>query len=290
VTLTLCAFITLIPAEASFQIFFSLVITLGTLVVGANYNPYLQPGDDILYQFCQVSLALAMATGLLEKASAAFQDSFFGPILIVGSITNVVLGITLVASEAVKVFFGDQVEEVIARKSLVKRDSGGSLVKKKKPTLQDLGREVVQRNSAALAMLRSKRKQSTAVVPEDRVLSSIGVYKNIPHLVLLHLSIPTSLLGTLFKACMCALFLPPARSLSPVILLPLLLPPPLPSLRCIPARPECPECPESLPWSPKCPESLPGSSYVYGSGQRSTEVVQSGTTSSTVGWPADVEA
>jgi hypothetical protein len=74
-TLILCGIVTLIPAEGASQVFVSLAASSVTMVLFANCNPYLHHSDDLLAQFCQLSLMLAMAIGLLEKASTSFQVS-----------------------------------------------------------------------------------------------------------------------------------------------------------------------------------------------------------------------
>ena len=72
-TLVLCGIVTLIPAEGASQVFISLATSIATMMLFANCNPYINSGDDLLAQFCQISLTLAMAVGLLEKASKSFQ-------------------------------------------------------------------------------------------------------------------------------------------------------------------------------------------------------------------------
>jgi hypothetical protein len=72
-TLILCGLVTLIPAEGASQVFLSLAVSIGMMVLFGNCNPYSNEGDDLLAQFCQISLTLAMAVGLLEKASESFQ-------------------------------------------------------------------------------------------------------------------------------------------------------------------------------------------------------------------------
>ena len=73
VTLILCGLVTLIPASGVSQVFISLVVSMGMMILFANCNPYLSKSDDILAQFCQLSLTFAMAVGILEKAAESFQ-------------------------------------------------------------------------------------------------------------------------------------------------------------------------------------------------------------------------
>jgi hypothetical protein len=93
-TLIFCALVTMLPADGASQVFFALFLSVVMLVVAANYNPYLQASDDLLYQVCQVFLALAMAIGLLEKASESFSYRIFGPILIGGSCLVLGVGVS----------------------------------------------------------------------------------------------------------------------------------------------------------------------------------------------------
>ena len=77
-TLILCGLVTLIPAEGASQVFIALVTSVGMMMLFSNCNPYTNGSDDVLAQFCQLSLTLALSIGLLEKASESFQDAFFG--------------------------------------------------------------------------------------------------------------------------------------------------------------------------------------------------------------------
>ena len=51
---------------------------MAMLVLLSNCRPYTNGSDDVLAQFCQFSLTLALSIGLLEKASDSFQDDVFG--------------------------------------------------------------------------------------------------------------------------------------------------------------------------------------------------------------------
>ncbi len=76
-TLMLCGLVTLLPASGASQVFVSLVVSIGMLVLFANCKPYLSKGDDLLAQFCQLSLTFAIAVGILEMASESFQVFIF---------------------------------------------------------------------------------------------------------------------------------------------------------------------------------------------------------------------
>jgi hypothetical protein len=51
----------------------SLVVSAGMLLLYANCKPYLSKSDDVLAQFCQLSITFAIAVGILEMASESFQ-------------------------------------------------------------------------------------------------------------------------------------------------------------------------------------------------------------------------
>ncbi len=76
-TLVLCGLVTLLPASGASQVFLSLVVSIGTMLLLANCKPYLNKNDDILAQFCQISLTFVMAVGILEMASESFQVRVF---------------------------------------------------------------------------------------------------------------------------------------------------------------------------------------------------------------------
>jgi hypothetical protein len=76
-TLILCGLVTLLPASGASQVFVSLVVSIGTMILLANCKPYLNKNDDILAQFCQISLTFVIAVGILEKASESFQVCVF---------------------------------------------------------------------------------------------------------------------------------------------------------------------------------------------------------------------
>ena len=58
----------------------------------ANVNPYIHSSDDILAQLCQGALSLTMTIGLLDMAAVEFQDSYYGPLLVICTTMQVVLG------------------------------------------------------------------------------------------------------------------------------------------------------------------------------------------------------
>jgi hypothetical protein len=76
-TLILCGLVTLLPASGASQVFVSLVVSIGMLILFANCKPYMSKSDDLLAQFCQLSLTFAMALGILEMASESFQVYIF---------------------------------------------------------------------------------------------------------------------------------------------------------------------------------------------------------------------
>ena len=99
VTLIMCGLITLIPAEGSSQVFVSLVVSTGMMLLFANCHPYLNFTDDILAQFCQLVLTFALAVGILEMASESFQDPLYGPLLVVATTTNLVFGVVIIGTD-----------------------------------------------------------------------------------------------------------------------------------------------------------------------------------------------
>ncbi len=76
-TLILCGLVTLLPASGASQVFVSLVVSIGMMILFANCKPYMSKSDDVLAQFCQLSLTFAMAVGILEMASESFQVCIF---------------------------------------------------------------------------------------------------------------------------------------------------------------------------------------------------------------------
>jgi hypothetical protein len=102
VTLLLCGPVLLLPAEAASQVFIQLFVSTAMAVALANKKPYLHSSDDLLAQLCQVALSFAMAVGLLEMAATSFQDQYYGPILIVCTTVQFLLGFIAAFVEWVK--------------------------------------------------------------------------------------------------------------------------------------------------------------------------------------------
>jgi len=72
-TLIFCALITMVPADGASQVFISLMLSIGMMVLLGNTRPYSNSSDDLLAQICQTSLTFSMLVGLLELASLGFQ-------------------------------------------------------------------------------------------------------------------------------------------------------------------------------------------------------------------------
>ena len=72
-TLIFSALVTVLPTEGASQVFVSLMVSVGVMMLFANAHPYSESSDDILAQFCQTSLTFSTAVGLLELASMEFQ-------------------------------------------------------------------------------------------------------------------------------------------------------------------------------------------------------------------------
>lgn len=100
-TLILCGPLTLIPVEGASQVFISMAVSMFMMSLFANCRPYIDFSNDILQQFCQVSLTFAMAVGLLERASESSRDVLFGPLLIICTCLNLGLGVAVVGFEFV---------------------------------------------------------------------------------------------------------------------------------------------------------------------------------------------
>ena len=100
-TLILCGPVTLVPVEGASQVFISMVVSLFMMLLFSNCRPYVDFSNDVLAQFCQVSLTFAMAVALLEKASDSSRDALFGPLLIICTSLNLGLGVGVVVLEFV---------------------------------------------------------------------------------------------------------------------------------------------------------------------------------------------
>jgi len=100
-----------LPAEGASQVFVSLVVSVGMMVLLANTRPYANFSDDVLAQFCQTSLTFSLAVGLLEIASVEFQDALFGPLLVTCTFLNLLVGFGTITVEFAMAAFPDTVEE-----------------------------------------------------------------------------------------------------------------------------------------------------------------------------------
>ena len=98
-TLILCGPVTLVPIEGASQVFVSMVVSMFMMSLFANCRPYVDFSNDVLAQFCQVSLTFAMAVALLEKALESSRDALFGPLLIICTSLNLGLGVGVVVLE-----------------------------------------------------------------------------------------------------------------------------------------------------------------------------------------------
>jgi hypothetical protein len=61
----------------------------------SNVNPYIHSSDEVLAQLCQGTLSLAMTIELLEMYSVEFQDSYYGPLLLVCTMVQMIRGIVV---------------------------------------------------------------------------------------------------------------------------------------------------------------------------------------------------
>jgi len=104
-TLIFSALATMLPVEGASQVFVSLMVSAGMVVLFAYTRPYIDFRDNVLAQFCQMSLSFTLAVGLLELASAEFQDALFGPILVVCTSLNLLVGFGVIVVEFLVVTF-----------------------------------------------------------------------------------------------------------------------------------------------------------------------------------------
>merc|ERR1740130_749799 len=98
----------------------------------SNCKPYTNGSDDVLAQFCQLSLTLALSVGLLEKASESFQDAFFGPLLIVGTTTNLALGVIVIVSDFLATAMPETLEATAKRLTHLTSKEGNKKKKNRK--------------------------------------------------------------------------------------------------------------------------------------------------------------
>jgi hypothetical protein len=99
VTLLLCGPMLLLPTGAASNVFLQLLVSAAMGLALANSNPYVHASDDVLAQLCQSALTLAMLVGLLEMAAESFQDKYYGPILVVCTTAQFVLGFVVAGFE-----------------------------------------------------------------------------------------------------------------------------------------------------------------------------------------------
>ena len=111
-TLILCGLVHMIPTEGASQVFISLAVTVGMLLIYAKCSPYISVSDDVLAQICQVSIAFALSVGLLEKASESFQDPVYGPLLVGSTALSLGLGFMVVSLDFYAAVFPDKAEKV----------------------------------------------------------------------------------------------------------------------------------------------------------------------------------
>ena len=98
-TLLLCGPMLLLPTGAASNVFLQLLVSAAMGLALANSNPYVHASDDVLAQLCQSALTLAMLVGLLEMAAESFQDKYYGPILVVCTTAQFVLGFVVAGFE-----------------------------------------------------------------------------------------------------------------------------------------------------------------------------------------------
>ncbi len=98
-TLLLCGPLLLLPGEAASKVFLQLLLSMSMSIALANVHPYIHPSDDILAQLCQGALSLTMTIGLLDMCAVEFQDSYYGPLLVICTTVQLVLGFVVAALE-----------------------------------------------------------------------------------------------------------------------------------------------------------------------------------------------
>ena len=112
-TLVLCGLVHVIPTEGASQVFISLTVTGVMFALYAKCSPYVSISDDVLAQFCQVSIAFALSVGLLEKASDSFHDPVYGPLLVGSAALSLGLGFMVVLLDFYAAVFPDKAEKVV---------------------------------------------------------------------------------------------------------------------------------------------------------------------------------
>jgi hypothetical protein len=112
VTLLLCGPFLLLPGEAASKVFLQLLLSMAMSIALANVNPYIHSSDNVLAQLCQGALSLTMTIGLLDMCAVEFQDSYYGPLLVVCTTMQIVLGFVVAAFEWVLLKFPKTVKKL----------------------------------------------------------------------------------------------------------------------------------------------------------------------------------
>jgi hypothetical protein len=99
VTLLLCGPFLLLPGEAASKVFLQLLLSMAMSIALANVNPYIHSSDDVLAQLCQGALSLTMMIGLLDMCAIEFQDSYYGPLLVICTTVQIFLGFVVATFE-----------------------------------------------------------------------------------------------------------------------------------------------------------------------------------------------
>ena len=111
-TLCLCGLVTLLgDSHGASQVFLALGISIVYLLLLANCHPYLNKSDNLLAQICQMSITFALAVSVLEQTETSSQDTIFGPLLIICTVFNLVMGVVLLTTDFLKEAFPDQFEK-----------------------------------------------------------------------------------------------------------------------------------------------------------------------------------
>jgi hypothetical protein len=114
VTVILCGLVPLFQDGGASAVYISMVVTTGTLVLFANCQPYINVSDNVLAQFCQISLTFALGVGILEKADKSFQNELYGSVLVAGTATNMTLGLGVIGIDLLFTIFPDHSERTLA--------------------------------------------------------------------------------------------------------------------------------------------------------------------------------
>jgi len=129
-TLILCALITMVPADGASQVFVSLMVSIGMMVLLGNTRPYSDSSDDLLAQMCQTSLTFSMLVGLLELASLEFQDALFGPLLVICTTLNLFVGVVVIMIDFIVTVFPKKTEATMEKVGLMLKFSHARQVSK----------------------------------------------------------------------------------------------------------------------------------------------------------------